>query len=429
MITRYQKKEMGTIWSEEHKFNTWLKVEKLTAEAFSQLGEIPKEDIEKINKDAVVNVERIYELEQELKHDVVAFTRAVSESLGKEKKWIHFGLTSTDVVDTAQGRILKEANDLIEEALLEFINIVKLKAQKYKYTIEMGRTHGVHAELTTFGYKMAIFYDELQRNLTRFRLAREQIEVGIISGAVGTYANVDPYVQDYVCEHLKINSSKISTQTLQRDRHAFYISVIAIMGDTLDKMAIEFRNLQRTEIREVEENFSKNQKGSSAMPHKKNPISSENISGLARLLRGYTVAAHENVGLYHERDISHSSAERIILPDATSLIHYMLVRFKGVVANLGVNEQKMLDNISLTNNVFFSQRILLKLIEKGLTREESYDLVQPIALEAFNENKDFKFLVQERLFDKLSEKEIEDGFKTDYHLKNIDMVFERLGLN
>lgn len=429
MISRYQKPNMGSIWSDENKFKAWLEVEILAVEAFCELGNIPKVDAKKIRKDASFVLDRIYEIEAETRHDVVAFTRAVSESLGEEKKWIHYGLTSTDVVDTANGYLFRQANDIIDKSLRDFIDILKEQANKYKYTIQMGRTHGVHAELTTFGYKMALYYDEMQRNLVRWDLARKDIEVGKISGAVGTYANIDPFVQDYVCEKLAIQSSKISTQTLQRDRHAFYFSVLTCIVNTLDKIAVELRHLQRTEVREVEEGFKKGQKGSSAMPHKKNPISSENISGLARVIRGYNITAQENVGLWHERDISHSSAERIIIPDATSLIHYMLERLGGVISNLQVNEDKMLQNISVTNNVFFSQKVLLELIEKGLTREVAYDLVQPIALDCFNNNKDFKVEISKSVKEFLSDEEIEECFKVDYHLKNIDYVFERLGLN
>lgn len=428
MISRYQNSEMKKIWSDQNKFEKWLEVEILTIKAFAHYDEIPTNDFTKINENAKFDLERIYELEAELKHDVVAFTRNVSESLGEEKKWIHYGLTSTDVVDTAYGSLIKEANVLIEKRINEVLKVLKNSANKYKYTIQMGRTHGVHAELTTFGYKLAIYYDEMTRNLERFQLARKQIEIGKISGAVGTYANIDPRIQDFVCSELKINSSLISTQTLQRDRHAFYISIIALIGDTLDKIAIEFRHLQRTEVREVEERFSKNQKGSSAMPHKKNPISSENISGLSRVLRGYMVTSHENVGLWHERDISHSSAERIIIPDATSLIEYMLKRMTKVIDNLYVNENNMIENIYKTNNVFFSQRLLLKLIDNGLSREESYDLVQPVAIMCFNDNKDFKVEIKTKVLSYLNEEEFEECFENDYHLKNIDYIFKRLGL-
>ena len=428
MLNRYQNEEMSKIWTDEKKFENWLEVEIKSCEAFCELGFIPKEDLVKIQNNASFDMDRIEELELELRHDVVAFTRSVSESLGDERKWIHFGLTSTDVVDTALGYQIRQANDLIEEKLVKFMDVLKNRAIEHKYTIQMGRTHGVHAELTTFGYKLAVYYDEMNRHLERFKMARDHIEYGKISGAVGTYANIDPFVQDYVCTALKIGSSNISTQTLQRDRHAFYISTISNIGNTIDKMAIEFRHLQRTELREVEEGFGKKQKGSSAMPHKKNPISSENMSGLSRVLRGYVTTANENVGLWHERDISHSSAERIIIPDATSLIDYMLKRFTGVLENLFVNEEKMLKNIEVTNNVFFSQKVLLGLIESGYSREDAYDLVQPNAIECFNNEVDFKVVIKPLVIEMLGEEKFEDCFRNDYHLKNIDLVFNRLGL-
>ena len=426
MISRYQSDEMESIWSDQNKFDTWLLVEIYTVKALGKLGKIPNEDIIKIENNATFNIKRIFELEKELKHDVVAFTRTVSESLGEEKKWIHYGLTSTDVVDTSLGYILKQSNDLIEEKIMVVIETLKKMAIKHKYSVQMGRTHGVHAELTTFGYKMAIYYEEMLRNKERFDLARKQIEIGKISGAVGTYANVELEVQDFVCKELKINSSNISTQTLQRDRHAFYVSTIAIIGSTIDKIATELRHLQRTEVQEVMEGFSKNQKGSSAMPHKKNPISSENLSGLSRVLRGYSVAALEDVALWHERDISHSSCERIILPDVTSLIEYMLNRLNNVLKNLYINTEQMLENINCTNNVFFSQKILLTLINNGLNREEAYDLVQPIALDCFNNKKDFKVEMFNVIDNMMTKEEYESCFDINYHFSNIDKVFQKI---
>ncbi|MFV0246347.1 MAG: adenylosuccinate lyase [Mycoplasmatales bacterium] len=428
MIERYQSNEMKELWSDLNKFNSWLEVEILSTEAFASLGDIPSEDAKLIRQNASFDLERIYTLEKELRHDVVSFTRAVSESLGDEKKWIHYGLTSTDVVDTAYGYLIKQANQLIDIKLDKFIEVIKNRAIEHKYTIQMGRTHGVHAELTTFGYKLALYYEEMLRNKERFELAKKQIEVGKISGAVGTYANINPKIQDYVCKELGIDSSNISTQTLQRDRHAFYIMSIASISNTIDKMATEFRHLQRTELREVEEGFGKKQKGSSAMPHKKNPISSENMSGLARVIRGYTLTAMEDVALWHERDISHSSAERIIIPDATSLIEYMLNRMTNVLDNLYVNEDKMLKNIDATKNVFFSQKVMLTLIDKGMSREEAYDLVQPIAINSFNNDLDFKEEIQDKVKDTLSCEEFNNCFKKDYHLENIDLVFKRIGL-
>ncbi len=428
MINRYSTEEMNNVWSEENKFRAWLEVEILACEAFEELGMIPKEDVQKIRANADFDINRIYEIEQETRHDVVAFTRAVSETLGDEKKWIHFGLTSTDVVDTAYGYLFRQANELLEQELDLIIETIKQLAIEHKYTIQMGRTHGVHAELTTFGNKMALYYAEMLRNKERFVHARAQVEAGKISGAVGTYANIDPKVQDFVCDGLKINSSLISTQTLQRDRHADYLSTIALIASTIDKMAIELRHLQRTEVREVEEGFKKGQKGSSAMPHKKNPISSENMSGLSRVIRGYMVTSFENIGLWHERDISHSSAERIIMPDATTLLHYMLRRFNGVLTNLNVREERMKTNISATNNVFFSQKVMLSLIETGISREQAYDTVQPVAIDCFEREVDFKETIKPKVIDALGTDKFEACFDTKYHLDNIDFVFKRLGL-
>lgn len=341
MIDRYTRPEMGRIWTEENKFRAWLEVEILACEAWSELGIIPKEDVERIRRRATFSVERVKEIEKETRHDVVAFTRAVSESLGPEKKWIHYGLTSTDVVDTAQSFLLKQANELLQGDLERLIGIIKEKAKEHKYTVMMGRTHGVHAEPTTFGLKMALMFEEMRRNYERFRWAREGIEYGKISGAVGTYANVDPFVEQYVCEKLGLKPAPISTQTLQRDRHAFYMATLALIATSIEKYATEIRGLQRTEIREVEEFFAKGQKGSSAMPHKRNPIGSENLTGMARVLRGFMITAYENVPLWHERDISHSSGERLILPDATIALDYMLNRFAHILEHLIVYPENM----------------------------------------------------------------------------------------
>ncbi len=428
MINRYSTDEMNEIWSEENKYKAWLEVEILACEAFEKLGMIPKEDVLKIRENASFDIDRILEIELETRHDVVAFTRAVSETLGDEKKWIHFGLTSTDVVDTAYGYLFRQANEVLEKELDIIIETIKELALKHKYTVQMGRTHGVHAELTTFGNKMALYYAEMLRNKERFTHARRSIEAGKISGAVGTYANIDPQVQDFVCEGLKINSSLISTQTLQRDRHAEYLSTLALIASTIDKMAIEMRHLQRTEVREVEEGFRKGQKGSSAMPHKKNPISSENMSGLSRVIRGYMITSYENIGLWHERDISHSSAERIIMPDATTLLHYMLRRFNGVLSNLNVREERMKTNISATNNVFFSQKVMLSLIESGMSREAAYDTVQPVAIDCFEREIDFKETIKEKVIDALGEEKFEMCFDINYHMDNIDFIFNRLGI-
>ncbi|MBS6374770.1 MAG: adenylosuccinate lyase [Erysipelotrichaceae bacterium] len=428
MIDRYARKEMQAIWSEENRFQAWLKVELLACEAWSMLGEIPKEDVKKLWERADFNIDRIYEIEQETHHDVVAFTRAVSETLGEEKKWVHFGLTSTDVVDTAYGYLYKQANELLLKDLKRFIEILKKQALRYKDTIMMGRTHGVHAEITTFGLKFALWYDEMQRNLHRFKEAASVIEAGKISGAVGTFANTPPYVQDYVCEKLGITSSNISTQTLQRDRHAQYFSTLALIATSIEKMATEIRHLQRTEVREVEERFRKGQKGSSAMPHKRNPIGSENMCGCARVMRGYMMTSYEDVALWHERDISHSSAERIIAPDATELLDYMLNRFANILENLTVFEDNMLANVYKTYGVIFSQRFMLKLIEKGLSREDAYDLVQPNAIRSWEEKTDFKGLMEanETVRAKLTQEEIDDCFNPMHHVKNVDEIFHRV---
>lgn len=430
MIERYTREEMGAIWTEENKYNAWLEVEILACEAWAQLGEIPKEDVQKIRERASFDVERIYEIEQETRHDVVAFTRTVSESLGEEKKWVHYGLTSTDVVDTALSYLIKQANDIIRKDLERFIDVLKDKAMEHKHTVMMGRTHGVHAEPTTFGLKIALWYEEMKRNLERFNEAAERVEFGKLSGAVGTYANIDPSVEAHVCKELGLSPAPLSTQTLQRDRHAAYMSVLALIATSIEKFATEIRGLQKTETREVEEFFRAGQTGSSAMPHKRNPIASENMSGMARVVRGYMVTAYENVALWHERDISHSSAERIIIPDATIAINYMLNRFTNVVKNLTIYEDNMRANIDATYGVIFSQRVLLSLIDNGMSREDAYDVVQPLAMKAWNEKVHFRQLVEadKSVDEYLSQDEIEACFDYTYHLKNVDQIFERLNL-
>lgn len=430
MIQRYSRKEMLNVWSDKNKFDAWLKVEFFASEAFEKLGIIPKYDVKKLWENGKFDLDRIYELEKETRHDVVAFTRAVSESLGDEKKWVHYGLTSTDVVDTAYGYLLKQANDIIKNDVQKILEVLKEKAIKYKNTPCIGRTHGVHADITCFGLKFALWYDEMKRNFERFKLASREVEVGKISGAVGTFANTEPFVQDYVCEKLGLISSNISTQTLQRDRHATYISIISLIGSTLEKIGIEIRHLQRTEVREVEEFFSSGQKGSSAMPHKRNPISSENIAGCARVLRGYMVSAFENIQLWHERDISHSSAERIILPDSTILIDYMLNRFTNILENLVVFEDNMIKNINKTNGVIFSQRVMTKLIDKGLSREEAYDIIQPLSMSSWTSGRNFKDILfeSEKILKHLTKDEIEDSFSIEYHLRNVDTILKRVGI-
>ncbi len=364
MIERYSREPMRSIFSDENRFKAYLEVELYATEAWSTLGVVPKEDVEKLFANAKFDLPGILELEKETKHDIVAFTRNVSSYLGDEKKWVHYGLTSTDVVDTAYGYLYKQANDIILADLLKFQEVLKEKALEFKFTPCIGRTHGVHADISSFGLKFALYYDEFNRHIKRFKEVRKIIEVGKISGAVGTFSNTPPEVQDYVCKKLGIESSNISTQTLQRDRHADYYSTLALIASSIEKIGVEIRHLQRTEVREAEEFFSKNQKGSSAMPHKRNPISSENMAGCARIMRGYMIAAYENIPLWHERDISHSSAERILSSDATTLLDYMLNRFTNVVKNLTVFTDNMIKNIYATNGVIFAQRTMSNLIEK-----------------------------------------------------------------
>ncbi|BBW98319.1 adenylosuccinate lyase [Geobacillus icigianus] len=430
MIERYTRPEMGAIWTEENRFQAWLEVELLACEAWAELGVIPKEDVRRLRENASFDVKRIKEIEEETRHDVVAFTRAVSETLGEERKWVHYGLTSTDVVDTALGYLLKQANAILRRDLETFIQVLKEKAREHKYTVMMGRTHGVHAEPTTFGLKLALWYAEMERNLERFEQAAKMVEVGKISGAVGTYANIDPFVEQYVCEKLGLTPAPISTQTLQRDRHAYYMATLALIATSIEKFAVEIRGLQKSEVREVEEFFAKGQKGSSAMPHKRNPIGSENMTGMARVIRGYMVTAYENVPLWHERDISHSSAERIILPDATIALNYMLNRFANIVKNLLVYPENMKKNMERTFGLIYSQRVLLALIDKGMTREEAYDLVQPKAMEAWERQVPFRSLLEadERITSRLTKEELDDCFDYRHHLKHVDTIFARLGL-
>jgi adenylosuccinate lyase len=430
MIERYRRQVVQDLFTDQAKFEAYIKMEIHTLEAWSKLGKIPKEDVDKIREKATFSVERIKEIEQETRHDIVAFTRNVSESLGEEKKWVHYGLTSTDVVDTANGYIFKQANDILLDDILAFQAVLKEKALLYQNTPCIGRTHGIHADITSFGLKWALWYDEFNRHIERFKMVRKEVEMGKISGAVGNFANTPPEVQDYVCKAMGIGSANISTQTLQRDRHANYMAELALIGATLEKIAVEIRHLQRTEVREVEEFFRKGQKGSSAMPHKRNPISSENIAGASRVLRGYMVASYENIPLWHERDISHSSVERIIVPDAIMLLDYMLNRFKGVIDTLTVFEDRMLQNIYLTNGVIFAQRVLTKLIDKGLSRELAYDTVQPIAMNAWENGLSYKELLLENglVMSHLSKEDVEDAFNIDYFLRNVDTIYKRVGI-
>ncbi|EGG63374.1 adenylosuccinate lyase [Staphylococcus epidermidis] len=431
MIERYSRDEMSSIWTDQNRYEAWLEVEILACEAWSELGYIPKEDVKKIRENAKVNVERAKEIEQETRHDVVAFTRQVSETLGDERKWVHYGLTSTDVVDTALSYVIKQANEILEKDLERFIDVLAAKAKKYQYTLMMGRTHGVHAEPTTFGVKMALWYTEMKRNLKRFKEVRKEIEVGKMSGAVGTFANIPPEIEAYVCEHLGIDTAAVSTQTLQRDRHAYYIATLALIATSMEKFAVEIRNLQKTETREVEETFAKGQKGSSAMPHKRNPIGSENITGISRVIRGYITTAYENIPLWHERDISHSSAERIMLPDVTIALDYALNRFTNIVDRLTVYEDNMRNNIDKTYGLIFSQRVLLALINKGMVREEAYDKVQPKAMESWETKTPFRELIEQdsSITDVLSSEELDDCFDPKHHLNQVDTIFARAGLS
>ena len=430
MISRYTRPEMAAIWTDEKKFECWLAVELAADEAWAKLGHIPAEDVEKLKQNAKFHGDRIQEIEAVTHHDVIAFTRNVSESLGEEKKWVHYGLTSTDVVDTAYGYQLKQANDIIRKDLKDFTQIVADKAREHKNTVMMGRTHGVHAEPTTFGAKLARWYSEMKRNIERFDRAAKGVEAGKISGAVGTYANIDPFVEEYVCEKLGIRAQEVSSQVLPRDLHADYMASLALIATSLEEFATEIRGLQKSETREVEEYFAKGQKGSSAMPHKRNPIGSENICGLARVCRGHMVTAYENVALWHERDISHSSAERIILPDTTILIDYMLNRFGRIVKNLTVFPENMKRNMDKTFGLIYSGRVLLKLIDTGMSREEAYDLVQPYTAKAWDGQTQFRPLLESdaTIMSRLSKEDLDDAFDYHWHLKHIDDIFKRVGL-
>lgn len=430
MIDRYTRPEMAALWTKQKKFETWLEVELNATDAWVKLGKVPPEAARAMRENAKFTVERIEEIEESTRHDVVAFTRCVAESLGEESKYLHFGLTSTDVVDTALSSIVSRACDIIEDDMHRFIDVLANQAKKYKKTPCMGRTHGVHAEPTTLGLKFALWYAEMQRNMERMERAHKTIRVGKISGAVGTYANVDPFVEKYVCEQMGLTPSPISTQVLQRDRYAELMTTIAIIGSCLEKYATEVRGLQKTELREVEEPFRAGQKGSSAMPHKRNPINCEKICGLSRVLRGYALSAMEDVALWHERDISHSSVERIILPDATELLDYMLTLMTRILGDLFVYPENMRRSMDMSYGLTNSQHVLLTLIEKGMLRETAYDCVQRNAMRAWEEKRPFRELIEQEpvVREHLSAGELERCFQLDYHYKHVDEVFERLGL-
>lgn len=426
MIERYSRPKMKALWSDQRRFETWLKVELAVVDYYVHTGKITVQEQQKLHQ-ATFTLERIAELESLTRHDVIAFTRAVSESLGDEARWIHYGLTSTDVIDTALGVTFKEVNTILREGIQALKSACAHHAITYKDTPCIGRTHGIHADITSFGLKFALWYDELTRHEARFDAAAHAIEVGKISGAVGTFAHTSPQLQDFVCQQLGIQSSAISTQVIQRDVHAHYISVLALIATTCEKIGLEIRHLQRSEVSEVEEGFAKSQKGSSAMPHKRNPIASENLAGCARIMRGYSVSAYENIALWHERDISHSSAERIMLPDATILLDYMLARTYALVENLVVFEQRMMDNIYTTHGVIFAQRVMNLCIERhGLTREAAYDKIQPLAMQSWAERSDFKRLCL--AYHILSEAEIEEAWDVRYHLAYVDEILRRVGI-
>jgi len=430
MIPRYTRPEMAKIWSEENKFRKMAEVEILACEAMAKYNLIPKKSYSKIKKKARFDVERIKEIEKETNHDVVAFLVNLSENVGEDAKYIHMGLTSSDVLDTALSVMMCEAAEIIIGDLNRLADALRRKAIKYKNTPMIGRSHGVHAEPITFGLKMALFYAETKRNIERMKQALEVVRVGKISGVVGTYANIDPRIEEYVCKMGNLRPSRISTQILQRDRHAEYLSVIAIIGSSLEKFAVEIRGLQRTEVGEVEEFFSSTQKGSSAMPHKKNPITCERITGLARVLRANAMAAMENNALWHERDISHSSVERVIIPDSTILLDYMLDKMTNIISKLVVYPEKMIQNIGISKGVIFSQRVLLELIKKGLTRLEAYNVVQRSAMNARESGEHFKDILMRngKVREHLTVKEIEDCFDLKYHLKYVDRIFKKVGV-
>jgi adenylosuccinate lyase len=419
---------MAAVWTDENRYRKWLEVEVYACEAWNRLGSIPDEAVETIRSRAGFDVARIEEIEGEVKHDVIAFLTSVAEHVGSDSRFIHMGLTSSDVLDTSLAMLLVEATDLLLGQVETLLTVLRDRAHEFKKVPQMGRSHGIHAEPVTFGLKLALWYDEMRRNLGRLRRAREAIAVGKISGAVGTFANVEPFVEEYVCERAGLKPALVSTQVIQRDHHAEYFSHLALVATSIDKFCVEIRHLQRTEVLEAEEFFSKGQKGSSAMPHKRNPIASENLSGCARLLRSYAQAALEDVALWHERDISHSSVERVIAPDATILLHYMLHRFTSLVKNLLVYPQNMAKNLAKTGGLIYSQRVLLALVEKGVSREEAYGLVQRNAMRVWEEGADYKTLLREDadVGRYLSAAEIDDAFDIQYHLKHVDTIFRRV---
>jgi len=428
VIPRYTRKRFQEIWSDENRYRKWLDVEIAACEAWAKLGKIPKKSLETIRRKAGFSVERIDEIEAATRHDVIAFVSCVAEHVGDDARFIHMGLTSSDVLDTAYALLLKESGEVLVDDIRAFMDVLKRRAYEFKDTPAMGRSHGIHAEPITFGLKFALWHAEMERNLERMKRANEVVSYGKVSGAVGTFANVPPEVETHVCKRLGLKPAPISTQVLQRDRHAEFFATLAIIGATAEKIAIEIRHLQRTEVLEAMEPFGRGQKGSSAMPHKKNPIGSENITGLARLLRGYCVSAFENVALWHERYISHSSVERVIGPDATTVLDFMLVRLTGIIDGLVVFPENIRKNLDLTGGLWHSQNVLLALVEKGVARDTAYAWVQRNALKVWEKNADFKALLKKDrdIVKVLGTKEIDDLFDISHHLTHIDTIFERV---
>ncbi len=428
MIERYSRPEMTRIWEARNRYQKWLDIEIFACEAHAQLGNIPHEAVERIKAKADFDVDRIDEIERTVKHDVIAFLTSVADYIGDDSRFVHLGLTSSDVLDTSFAMLLAEASDLIIDDIKRLMEVIKRRAFEHRDTPMMGRSHGIHAEPVTFGIKMALWYDEMRRNLRRMEAARETVAYGKISGAVGTFANIDPKVEEYVCAKAGLKPAPCSTQVIQRDRHAEFFSALAIIASSIEKFAVEIRHLQRTEVLEAEEYFSKGQKGSSAMPHKRNPVLSENLTGLARLIRGYAVSAMENVPLWHERDISHSSVERVIGPDATIVMDFMLNRCIGLIDNLVVYPENMMKNLNLMRGLIFSQRVLLKLATAGASREKAYELVQRNAMKVWEQGKDFQqeLLADTEVRSYLPEEEIREAFDLNYHLKHVGTIFTRV---
>jgi len=431
MIERYSLAEMSKIWQEEFKFKTMLAIEILTLEALAQKKKVPQQALRRIKKKAKFNLARIKKIEEKTQHDVVAFMADIAQHIGPDARYLHFGLTSSDILDTALGVQLKASSEILIADLEKLLQLLAQKARKYKDTACIGRTHGVHAEPTTFGLKLALWYDETKRNLALLKQAREAVCVGKISGAVGTYANIEPQVEFYVCRKLGLKPVNISTQVIQRDVYAQYLAALAIIGSSLEKFATEIRHLQRTEVLEVEEPFGKGQKGSSSMPHKRNPVICERICGLARLLRGNAIVAMENVALWHERDISHSCAERVIMPDSNLTLDYMLHKFIEVITGLNVYPVNMAANLVRTRGLIFSQRVLLELMRKGLSRQKAYDLVQRCAMRSWKEGSDFKenLLADKGVLRYFKREDLDKIFNLDYYLRHINKIYRRVGLS